>query len=104
MWSQSDYTSFAREPGDQVLAQLIMEPLGTIIVACIGIICTSLRSVGGFLTVVFVFVMQPLSLLNSAGNFLTVVGSFNVFLGPLKGIMFADDFLIRKRTMELTGL
>ncbi|KAI3541007.1 NCS1 nucleoside transporter [Colletotrichum filicis] len=48
--------------------------------------------------------MQPLSLLNSAGNFLTVVGSFNVFLGPLKGIMFADDFLIRKRTMELTGL
>ncbi|KAK0378967.1 hypothetical protein CLIM01_03664 [Colletotrichum limetticola] len=48
--------------------------------------------------------MQPLSLLNSASNFLTVVGSFNVFLGPFKGIMFADDFLIRKRTMKLTGL
>ncbi|KAK1467036.1 NCS1 nucleoside transporter [Colletotrichum melonis] len=78
MWSQSDYTRFARKPGDQVLAQLIMEPLGTIIVACIGIICTS--------------------------NFRSVVGSFNVFLGPLTGIMFADDFLIRKRTMKLTGL
>ncbi|KAG7071040.1 NCS1 nucleoside transporter [Colletotrichum scovillei] len=58
----------------------------------------------GFLTIVFVFVMQPLSLLNSASNFRTVVGSFNVFLGPLTGIMFADDFLIRKRTMKLTGL
>lgn len=40
MWSQSDYTRFARKPWDQVLAQLIIEPLGTIIVACIGIICT----------------------------------------------------------------
>ncbi|KAJ4367655.1 hypothetical protein N0V83_007240 [Neocucurbitaria cava] len=40
----------------------------------------------------------------AATNFLTVVGSFNVFLGPFMGIMFADYFLIRKRTMKLTAL
>ncbi|KAK1706755.1 permease for cytosine/purines, uracil, thiamine, allantoin-domain-containing protein [Colletotrichum acutatum] len=179
IWSQSDYTGYARKPGDPVLAQLIMVPIGTIFVACIGIICASCEATlypnegkescygsptpssllcartrlkfrrsgwgcvrqyrfmlsqfgmvaasncvvagidlaallppwftirrGGYFTTVFVFVlvMQPSSLLNSASNFLTVVGSFNVFLGPLRGIMFADYFLIRKRTMELTDM
>jgi NCS1 family nucleobase:cation symporter-1 len=41
MFSQSDYTRYARKPGDQVLAQLVMVPLGTIVVACVGIVCTS---------------------------------------------------------------
>lgn len=41
MWSQSDYTRYARRPGDQILAQVIMVPLGAIVVACIGIVCTS---------------------------------------------------------------
>ncbi|KAF7550218.1 hypothetical protein G7Z17_g5852 [Cylindrodendrum hubeiense] len=175
MWSQSDYTRYARKPGDQILAQLVMVPLGTIIVACIGIICTSCAASlypdedkllwqpyafldairehegsrgaragvafasiafmfsqfgmvvasnlvvagidlaallprwftirrGGYATLLFAFIMQPWSLLNSATNFLTVVGSFNVFLGPLMGIMFADYFLLRKRTIKLTDL
>ncbi|KAF1811842.1 putative uracil permease [Eremomyces bilateralis CBS 781.70] len=38
---QSDYTRFARRPKDQILAQLVMVPLGTIVTALIGIICTS---------------------------------------------------------------
>ena len=59
---------------------------------------------GGYFTLAFAFVMQPWQLYNSATNFLTVVGSFNVFLGPFMGIMFADYFLIRKRTMKLTDL
>ncbi|CAH0058499.1 unnamed protein product [Clonostachys solani] len=175
MWSQSDYTRYARKPGDQILAQIVMVPLGTIIVACIGIVCTSCAATlypeekkllwqpyafldairkyegnsgaragvafasiafmfsqfgmvvasncvvagidlaalfprwftirrGGYFTVAFVFVMQPWSLLNSATNFLTVVGSFNIFLGPLMGIMFADYFLLRKTTIKLTEL
>ncbi|RDW83631.1 nucleobase cation symporter-1 family protein [Aspergillus mulundensis] len=175
MWSQSDYTRYARKPGDQVLAQIIMVPLGTIIVACIGIICTSCAATlypqeegllwnpydfldavrrnedtrgaraavafasiafmlsqfgmvvasnlvvagidlaallpryftirrGGYFTIVFAFVLQPWSLLNSATSFLTVVGSFNIFLGPLMGIMFADYFLLRKTTMKLTHM
>lgn len=59
---------------------------------------------GGYFTIAFAFIMQPWQLYNSATNFLTVVGSFNVFLGPFMGIMFADYFLIRKRTMKLTDL
>ncbi|KAL4905074.1 permease for cytosine/purines, uracil, thiamine, allantoin-domain-containing protein [Aspergillus multicolor] len=175
MWSQSDYTRYARKPGDQVLAQLIMVPLGTITVACIGIICTSCAATlypqeegllwnpydfldavrrnednrgaragvafasiafmlsqfgmvvasnlvvagidlaallpryftirrGGYFTIVFAFILQPWSLLNSATSFLTVVGSFNIFLGPLMGIMFADYFLLRRTTMKLTDM
>jgi nucleobase:cation symporter-1, NCS1 family len=175
MWSQSDYTRYARKPGDQVLAQLVMVPLGTIIVASIGIVCTSCAATmypqekfllwnpyafleavrkyedhpsaragvafasiafmlsqfgivvasnlvvagidlaallprwftirrGAYFTIAFAFVMQPWSLLNTATNFLTVVGSFNIFLGPLMGIMFADYFIIHKSTMKLTDL
>lgn len=175
MWSQSDYTRYARKPGDQVLAQVIMVPLGAIVVACAGLVCTSCAATlypsetkllwqpyafldavrryennsgaragvafasiafmlsqfgmvvasnsvvagidlaallprwftvrrGGYVTVASVFVMQPWSLLNSATNFLTVVGSFNVFLGPLMGIMFADYFLLRKTNIKLTDL
>ncbi|KAL4789571.1 permease for cytosine/purines, uracil, thiamine, allantoin-domain-containing protein [Aspergillus venezuelensis] len=175
MWSQSDYTRYARRPGDQVLAQLVMVPLGTIIVACIGIICTSCATTlypneeallwnpydfldavrrnennrgaragvafasiafmlsqfgmvvasnlvvagidlaallpryftvrrGGYFTIIFAFILQPWSLLNTATNFLTVVGSFNIFLGPLMGIMYADYFLIRRTTMKLSDM
>ncbi|KAL4919218.1 permease for cytosine/purines, uracil, thiamine, allantoin-domain-containing protein [Aspergillus aurantiobrunneus] len=175
MWSQSDYTRYARKPGDQVVAQLIIVPLGTITVACIGIICTSCATTlypsersllwnpyyfldairrhentrgaragvafasiafilaqfgmvvasnlvvvgidlaallpryfivrrGAYFTIMFGFILQPWSLLNSATNFLAVVGSFNIFLGPLMGIMFADYFLLRKTTMKLTAL
>lgn len=175
MWSQSDYTRYARRPGDQILAQMVMVPLGTIIVACIGIVCTSCAATlypeekkllwqpyaflnavrkhednsgaragvafasiafmfsqfgmvvasnlvvagidlaallprwftirrGAYFTLASAFIMQPWSLLNSATNFLTVVGSFNTFLGPLMGIMFADYFILRKRTIKLTDL
>jgi NCS1 family nucleobase:cation symporter-1 len=41
IYVQSDYTRYARKPKDQVLAQLVMVPMGTIVVALIGIICTS---------------------------------------------------------------
>jgi NCS1 family nucleobase:cation symporter-1 len=39
--SQSDYSRFARKPTDQLISQLVMAPLGAIIVALIGIICAS---------------------------------------------------------------
>jgi len=38
---QSDYTRYARKPKDQLLAQLVMVPSGTIVVALVGILCTS---------------------------------------------------------------
>ena len=41
MFSQLKYTRYARKPGDQVLAQLVMVSLVTIVVACVRIVCTS---------------------------------------------------------------
>lgn len=175
MFSQSDYTRYARRPGDQVLAQLVMVPLGTIVVSFIGIVCTSCAAQmypdekkllwqpyafldavrthegtssaragvafasivfvfsqfgmtvasnavvagidlaalapryftirrGGYFTVILSLVMQPWQLLNSASNFLTVVGGYSVFLGPFMGVMFADYYLIRQQNLKLTAL
>ncbi|KAL0936858.1 NCS1 nucleoside transporter [Colletotrichum truncatum] len=41
IFSQSDYTRFARRPRDQLVSQIIFVPLNTILVAFIGIVCTS---------------------------------------------------------------
>lgn len=59
---------------------------------------------GGYLTLLFAFVMQPWQLLNGATNFLTIVGSFNIFLGPFMGIMFVDYFVLRRRLIKLTAV
>lgn len=44
LFSQSDYTRFARRPRDQLMAQLLFVPTNTIVVAFIGIVCTSCAS------------------------------------------------------------
>ncbi|EOO04154.1 putative uracil permease protein [Phaeoacremonium minimum UCRPA7] len=41
IFSQSDFTRFARRPRDQLMSQLIFVPVNTIVVAFIGIVCTS---------------------------------------------------------------
>ncbi|OLN87637.1 Uracil permease 3 [Colletotrichum chlorophyti] len=41
IFSQSDFTRFARRPRDQLMSQIIFVPLNTIVVAFIGIVCTS---------------------------------------------------------------
>lgn len=56
---------------------------------------------GGYFTILFAFVMQPWRLLNSATSFLTVVGSFSVFLGPFMGIMFAEYYFVRSQNIKL---
>ncbi|KPI36855.1 Uridine permease [Cyphellophora attinorum] len=165
---QSDYTRYARKPKDQLLAQLIMVPSGTIVVALIGILCTSCaaqlfpeqevftalqehydnssrsRAAVAFAMLAFgvaqfgmvvanngvsagidlaalfprfftirrgmlcmaalSFVIQPWQLLNGASKFLTVLGGYGVFLGPMTGVMFADYFLLRKRQIKLSDL
>lgn len=174
---QSDYTRYARKPKDQILAQLVMVPMGTIVVALIGIICTScaaqlfpeqegtllwapydlftalqqhynnshrsraavafgilsfliaqfgmvvanngvsagidLSSLfprfftirrGMLLMSAIAFIVQPWQLLNGASKFLTVLGGYGVFLGPMTGVMFADYFILRKRQIKLTDL
>jgi len=177
IYVQSDYTRYARRPKDQLLAQLIMVPMGTIVVALIGIICTSCaaqifpeqegvllwqpyalygalqqhyhNSSGARAAVAFgslafgvaqfgmvvanngvsagidlsalmprwftirrgmclmsmlAFIIQPWQLMNGASKFLTVLGGYGVFLGPMTGIMFADYFLVRHRLLKLTDL
>ncbi|KAL1891417.1 hypothetical protein Sste5346_007680 [Sporothrix stenoceras] len=174
---QSDYTRFARKPKDQILAQLIMVPLGTIVVALIGIVCTSCaakifpetngtllwqpyqlltqlqthydnssrsRVAVAFASLAFMlaqfgqvvanngvaggmdlsallpryfnmrrgmlaltcisFIVQPWQLMNGASNFLTVLGGYGVFLGPMTGVMFCDYFIVRKRLYKLSDL
>ncbi|KAF6830349.1 ncs1 nucleoside transporter [Colletotrichum plurivorum] len=41
IFSQSDFTRFARRPHDQLASQLIFVPTNTIVVALAGIVCTS---------------------------------------------------------------
>ncbi|KAF4912461.1 Allantoin permease [Colletotrichum viniferum] len=41
IFSQSDFTRFARRPRDQLMSQLLFVPVNTIVVAFIGIVCTS---------------------------------------------------------------
>ncbi|CDK28780.1 unnamed protein product [Kuraishia capsulata CBS 1993] len=41
IFSQSDFTRFAKKPSDQFLAQILFVPLSTMVVALIGIVCTS---------------------------------------------------------------
>lgn len=50
------------------------------------------------------FIVQPWRLLNGAGKFLTVLGGYGVFLGPMTGVMFADYFFLRTRRIKLTDL
>ncbi|KAF5374313.1 hypothetical protein D9758_004633 [Tetrapyrgos nigripes] len=39
--NQSDYSRFARKPGDQIMSQIICVPIMSILTALVGVICTS---------------------------------------------------------------
>ncbi|KAH8697839.1 putative uracil permease [Talaromyces proteolyticus] len=177
VYVQSDYTRYARKPKDQILAQLVMVPMGTIVVALIGIICTSCAAQlfpeqegtllwapydlysalqahygnssrsraavafgglsfmiaqfgmvvanngvaagldlsglfpryftirrGMILLSMISFIVQPWSLLNGASKFLTVLGGYGVFIGPMTGVMFSDYFLVRRQILKLSDL
>lgn len=177
VYVQSDYTRYARKPKDQILAQLVMVPMGTIVVALIGIICTSCAAQifpeqegtllwapyelyaalqshygnssrsraavafgglsfmiaqfgmvvanngvaagldlsglfpryftikrGMILMSILSFIVQPWTLLNGASKFLTVLGGYGVFIGPMTGVMFSDYFLVRKQILKLSDL
>lgn len=59
---------------------------------------------GMLLLCVISFIVQPWQLLNGASKFLTVLGGYGVFLGPMTGVMFADYFIVRNRLYKLTDL
>ena len=107
IFSQSDFTRFAKKPRDQLIAQLIMVPLGTIVVALIGIICTSC---GAQLYPQEPLLWTPYSLLaaiqkyaqNSSGSRAGVAFASLSFILAQLGIAVAENAL--SNGIDLSGL
>lgn len=59
---------------------------------------------GAYLTAIISVLIQPWQLLNGSSIYLTVMGSYAVFIAPLTGTMVADYFLVRHRKLKLTEL
>ena len=59
---------------------------------------------GGLITGVLGLAIMPWRLLSSSSNFTAWLVGYGGFLGPVAGIMIADYFLIRQRTLNLAAL
>ncbi|KAH0843880.1 putative permease C29B12.14c [Fonsecaea pedrosoi] len=59
---------------------------------------------GSYLALILSIAMCPWELLASAGTFISVMGAYSVFLGPMCGIQICDYFLIRRQRMKLSDL
>lgn len=59
---------------------------------------------GQFLCAILGVCVTPWNILASAGNFLTFLNGYSVFLGPLCGIMLTDYFLLRGQKLNMTHL
>ncbi|CZT44695.1 related to uracil permease [Rhynchosporium secalis] len=59
---------------------------------------------GAYIALVLSIVMCPWQLLASAGTFISVMGAYSVFLGPMCGIQITDYFLIRQRKVKLSDM
>ncbi|KIX95714.1 uncharacterized protein Z520_08421 [Fonsecaea multimorphosa CBS 102226] len=59
---------------------------------------------GSYLALILSIAMCPWELLASAGTFISVMGAYSVFLGPMCGIQICDYFLVRSRRIKLSDL
>lgn len=59
---------------------------------------------GAYFALVLSIAMCPWELLASAGTFISVMGAYSVFLGPMCGIQICDYFLIRSQRVKLSEL
>lgn len=59
---------------------------------------------GAYIALVVTIAMCPWELLASAGTFISVMGAYSVFLGPMCGIQICDFFLIRSQKLKLSDL
>jgi NCS1 family nucleobase:cation symporter-1 len=59
---------------------------------------------GAYLTLAIAILFQPWQLLSSASVFLSVLGAYSTFLGPMTGIMITDYWFIRQRKVKLSDL
>lgn len=59
---------------------------------------------GAYIALVVTIAMCPWELLASAGTFISVMGAYSVFLGPMCGIQICDFFLVRSQKLKLSDL
>ncbi|PWN26047.1 NCS1 nucleoside transporter [Jaminaea rosea] len=59
---------------------------------------------GAYFTALVSVLIQPWQLLNGSSVYLSVMGSYGVFLGPLTGLLIADYHVVRQRKLKLSHL
>jgi nucleobase:cation symporter-1, NCS1 family len=59
---------------------------------------------GSYFALMLSIAMCPWELLASAGTFISVMGAYSVFLGPMCGLQICDYFLVRKQKVKLSDL
>jgi NCS1 family nucleobase:cation symporter-1 len=59
---------------------------------------------GGFIVCIVGLVIQPWRFLTQATTFLSVIGSFSVFIAPMTGILVCDYWLVRRRKIKIPDL
>lgn len=59
---------------------------------------------GAYIVMIISIVIQPWQILAKAGVFISVLGSYGCFLGPMIGTFTADYFIVRKQKLKLTDL
>ncbi|KAI4143684.1 MAG: hypothetical protein LQ341_002852 [Variospora aurantia] len=59
---------------------------------------------GAFIILVIGIAIVPWNLVNTASTFLTVIQGWSVFLAPMIGVLLADYFAVRRRTLHLADL
>lgn len=59
---------------------------------------------GAYLTALLSIAVNPWKLVNTATIFLTVLGSYSVFLGPMTGLMISSYFIVNRRKINVDDL
>lgn len=59
---------------------------------------------GAYLTALFSMAVNPQRLVNTATTFISVLGSYSVFLGPMTGLMISSYFVMHKRKINVDDL
>lgn len=59
---------------------------------------------GAYITALLSTAVNPWKLVNTATTFLSVLGSYSVFLGPMTGLMISSYFVVNKRKINVDDL
>lgn len=59
---------------------------------------------GAYITALVSVACNPWRLVNTATTFISVLGSYSVFLGPMTGLMISSYFVVNKRKVNVDDL